>query len=196
MATEKDKKIDNGPSPSNNQIAYVEPNVIISSEDSDVLNGFEEAPKLEDYSIYVNLQVEVKRRYTASNENKLYSVLWTASGNSVSFQQGSRIYFDSFKKDQTDADYVNAFTTDYADFAYQDRIGNEDVPPTSEMFGIKSIDINYDNYYVPQVTIEFVDIRGISLFSPEDEAHNLTQGGINGTINPDYAGSFFKSFFS
>ena len=64
------------------------------------------------------------------------------------------------------------------------------------LFGISSIDINYDNYYVPQVTIQFVDIRGISLFNPEEEAHNLTQDGVDGTINPDYAGSFFRSFFS
>lgn len=196
MATEKDKKTDNQITASSDQIAYIEPNISVSLDDDKVLNGFEEAPKLEDYSIYVNLQVEVKSRYNVFDESKLYSVSWDGKSTAVSFQQGSRIYFDKYNKDSSNVPYANAFTTDYADFSYEDRKKNENVTPTSEMFGIKSIDINYDNYYVPQVTIEFVDIRGISLFSPEQDAHNFTQDGISGTRNPDYAGSFFKSFFS
>ena len=91
MATEKDKKTDNQITASSDQIAYIEPNISVSLDDDKVLNGFEEAPKLEDYSIYVNLQVEVKSRYNVFDESKLYSVSWDGKSTAVSFQQGSRI---------------------------------------------------------------------------------------------------------
>ena len=44
-----------------NNIIYVEPNYIFSTEEYDVngLNTYEFAPPLEDYSIFVNLEVEI-----------------------------------------------------------------------------------------------------------------------------------------
>lgn len=170
-------------------VKYIEPNIIDTYNNGE----YEKTPDLEDFSIYVNLKVEVKKRYTSNqNEgNKVYSITWDGNSSNVNFMQGTRLYFDSSNKN---GGYVNSFTTNYADYSYEDL--SNGATSTTEMFGIRSIDINYDNFYVPQVTIEFIDIRGMSLFSPEEYSHNQDFNGIDGVKNSNISDSFFNSFFT
>lgn len=180
---------------------YVEPNALPidkgKKESSTLMldgngNTFSKVPDIEDYSMYVNLEMEVKSRYagTANQANKTFMVSWDGSKSQIDFMEGSKLHFT----DKEGKKSINAFTTNYADFSYEDLDNNKSAT-TSEMFGISSIDIDYTNRYVPQVSINFVDVRGMSLFAPETEAHNLIQNGVDSTKNPNIAGSFFSSFF-
>jgi hypothetical protein len=44
--------------------------------------------------------------------------------------------------------------------------------------------------------MDFTDIKGVSLFAPEELRHNATHKNISGVANKDIAGSFFKAFFT
>lgn len=173
-----------------NSIVYVEPNYHNSAAayDNSGLNVFEQAPDLSDYGIFVNLEVEVVGRTIRSEKNH-YVVSWQSKAGSqestVNFMEGSKIPLGDSGK------YINALTTNYTDCFLRDlkRIGGN-----TEMFGISSIDIAYNNYMVPEVTIEFVDVRGAALFSPRE-----SQDGNDGALSQepyDTAGSFFQCFFT
>lgn len=182
------------PLQSTGKVHYIEPNYTNSLLGNDG-NPIEFVNDYEDYCIAVDLQVEIKGRTIGGKTNGASTVMilsWEnkQNGGSVSFLQGSRIHFN--KDDQTKG-YVNSLTTDYADMYYDDiRNGKE----TNEMFGISSIDISYNNYCMPQVTIQFVDIRGISLLAPEELRHSNSYDNIGGFSKEDVAGSFFKCFFT
>lgn len=180
------------------RVYYVEPNTIHSVEavSESQMENYELIPPLEDYSIYVNLEVQVRGRTIRVNggsEMATYVMSWEnrGSGTTVNFMGGSKIPLGDNGSDG----YMNSLTTNYTDIFItdinrktNDRMVND---PTTEMFGISSIDISYANYVVPEVTIDFVDVRGVSLFAQEEAAHN-SEGYADTTVE----GSFFKSFFS
>ena len=177
-----------------NQVVYVEPNAIAGEDDFSAMGGGAmKAPSYEDYCIIVDLDVEVKGRTFSSSLNTGKDILrmeYTSSENNgerVKFMQGSKIYLDKEKKK-----YITSLTTDYTNTHLRD-IENGG---TCEMFGIKSIDISYNNFMVPDVTIQFTDVRGVSLFAQEEARHNITQGGMEAVANNDIEGSFFKCFFT
>ena len=185
-------------------VIYVEPNYIDSfNENNDcvVESGkefkntvYEKAPPLEDYCITVDLQVEVVARQSGqyhTNSKKIICSFTTKpkdnKGN-VSFFEGKNMSFVNANSN------VNYLTTEPTEFGtYDDAINYG----TNECFGINSIDIMYNNYAIPEVTINFTDIRGISLFAPEELRHSETdENGNDGFIKRDVAGSFFKCFFT
>ena len=184
-------------------VAWVEPNFTYSEKKDILVNNidtnqdriYETIPPMENYCIAIDLEVEVsQRRQVGFNEPKRTFVCsWTSkageSNGSVSFFSGSKhTYGDSKEKN-----YLTSNPTTFSTFEEVKTIG------TNECFGIRSIDIQYNNYSVPEVTIEFTDIRGISLFSPEELRHNeVNEDGISGMYNSkdDIAGSFFKCFFT
>lgn len=159
-------------------------------------------PDLEDYCIAVDLEVEIPGRMKnphTSNADDIVVLHWSnsAKGNSVSFLQGTRLEFPNAKG-------KSFLTTAAYDFAtYEDVWKTQDpnnkeqrINSTNELFGINSIDIEYNNYMVPVITINFTDIRGISLFAPEEIRHRKTIDGTHGFADNDIAGSFFKCFFT
>lgn len=182
----------------NDKVMYVEPNYTGAYYEDDRFGNstvkYELAPDLSDYCIAVDLVVECKGRTIggkANNGDDVLTMSWTSSSkeNNISFHKGTTLHFNG--KDNSDG-YINALTTSYLDTYYLDIVENG----TNEMFGITSIDIQYNNYFVPEVTIEFVDVKGVSLFAPEELRHSDTQDGVVGFAREDVAGSFFKSFFS
>ena len=174
-------------------VYYVEPNAIDSVTSYKTSSGMvPKSPALEDMSIAVNLEVEIKgRTYSGSREgaNTNYVMTWqsTHNGQTVKFMSGSKVYTDTTK-----TKYVNSLTTNYASANLIDVI--EEAP--DENFGIKSIDISYNNFMVPEVTIQFIDVRGVSLFAAEELRHNLVEKGVSYSANNDIEGSFFKCFFT
>ena len=129
-----------------NNIIYVEPNFNYSSEEYDTngLNTYQFIPPTEDYCIYVNLEVEIKKRkINVSNESNEKIVLsWdsTPERSKVKFMQGTEM-----------PGGTRYFTTDYTDTFLKDiKLKG----PTTEMFGISSIDISYNNYMQPVVKKE------------------------------------------
>lgn len=179
-----------------NNVFYIEPNYenadIKENSDGSVHIDMNQID-MENYCVVVDLSVEVPQRTSdvvQNGDNKIIHMIFSsgANGHRTSFFEGSKL---------TDNDGVvrNYLTTapyqitTYADISEQEGICN------GEMVGINSIDIAYNNYAVPEVTIEFTDIKGMSLFGPEEFRHDKTVNGVSGLANPDIEGSFFKSFF-
>lgn len=180
----------------NKPVLYVEPNYV-GSERSDGLEvgNFGVIPcimPMEDYCIYVDLRVEVYGRGmgTATNPNrKTYIMQWRSNEdkNEVSFLSGTEIHLEG-----NSGASVNYLTTNYTN-TYLGEI-NEG-RQTNELFGISSIDIKYNQYFVPEVTIQFIDVRGGSLFAVSQKAHQAEKDGIGGYRDSDIADSFFNCFF-
>lgn len=164
------------------------------------------APLLENYCITANLIVEVPQPVlTASRGSGPQQIIcsWRSdnSKTAVSIYNGTR------------CGAVNYLTTAYTDimphdlYTERETVVGEDGKErnetesemmsrmsdkgTTELFGIKSIDIKYDSYVTPQVTIQFTDIRGAGLLMPEEMRHHDT-----GYADSNIASSFFKCFFT
>ena len=180
-----------------NNIIYVEPNYVNSTEQYDTrgLNTYEFAPPLEDYSIFVNLEVEVKGRNVQSsksstNKKLILSFITSTDGTSaVNFMQGTKIPIGE------NGATINSLTTNYTDIHLRDL---KQKSPSTELFGIESIDIAYNSYMVPEVTIEFVDVRGVALFAQKElyESNKYIDNAIDGNKSGDIANTFFQCFFT
>jgi hypothetical protein len=173
------------------KIVYVEPNNFISermNEKFGSTNIENIPPDHEDYSIYVDLQVEVVSRNACGqnitnpgrdgevNEGTIIKKLsWTPRDNKISFMGGTKLAGET----------TNMFTTDYLNTSFNDISGGT---ANNEALGISSINIDFTNWFFPVVVIKFTDVRGASLMGPEDYSH--TEAGEK------HAGSFFKSFFT
>ena len=179
----------------NKPVLYVEPNYLGSDraegfgvENSDII--MYQMP-LEDYCIYVDLRVEVYGRGmgTATNPNrKTYVLQWRSNEDKseVSFLSGTDVYLQG-----NSGESVNYLTTKYTNTYLYDLDGGQ----TNELFGISSIDIKYNQYFVPEVTIQFIDVRGGDLFAMSQKAHQAEKDGIGGYRDADIADSFFNCFF-
>ena len=174
----------------NSNVIYYEPNYTHSFS-----NGNGERvmmpPPLENYCVIADLEVAIPSRpiHGIPKHNDVSYVIRYASSmdgnNSVSFFRG-KTFAD------VDASFLTTEPTEFGTFADINKTNGT----TTEMFGINSIDIEYNNYTVPIVTIKFTDIRGLSLFASEDLRNNKTIDGIKNCANPNIAGSFFKCFFT
>ena len=174
----------------NSNVIYYEPNYTHSFS-----NGNGERvmmpPPLENYCVIADLEVAIPSRpiHGIPKHNDVSYVIRYASSmdgnNSVSFFKG-KTFAD------VDASFLTTEPTEFGTFTDINKTNGT----TTEMFGINSIDIEYNNYTVPIVTIKFTDIRGLSLFASEDLRNNKTIDGIKNCANPNIAGSFFKCFFT
>ena len=180
-----------------NNIIYVEPNYSYSTEGYGVngLNTYEFTPPLEDYSIYLNLEVEIRGRNVQSSKSSngkkliLSFVSHTDGSSSINFMQGSKIPIGE------NGATLNSLTTSYTDIFLKDIEKNG---PSTETFGIKSVDIAYNNYMVPEVTIEFVDVRGVALFAQKEyyETNKNIDNAVSSGNKVDVANTFFQCFFT
>lgn len=138
------------------RVAYVEPNDIYGS-----INGVPLAPNYEDYCIGVNLYADIVPRYTNNArevETGVYKLVWSGrQGENVkfSFMSGRKMGNNNF------------LTTYYTDISYEDIKEETEV----EGLGIESINISFESYYVPTVTIKFIDVRGSAIFGREAAIH-------------------------
>lgn len=192
------------------RVRYIEPNYTTSipMQGNHGLHSYEFANPLEDYCIFVNLKVEIRGRairtdYTTESQTITMNYYSEQGHSYVSFMQGSE--YPTAQQNARGKKAVNSLTTNYYDHMYINDLIKRDengviqeTDTTNEVFGINSIDIDYNNWMVPQVTIKFTDIRGVSLFAPEEARHHLyddkTEKSGLGDLNVE--GSFFKSFFT
>lgn len=196
----------------NGNVHYVEPNFVydFTEKVSSDGNKHEQAPDLSDYCIALDMEVEISGRNSEISQEgsakRTIILSWKQdrNGSSVGFLEGTKIYKDINKRPSLDdlknktnlgkihEDYINSLTTNYTDIFYTDL---KDYG-TTEMFGIESVDVQYNNYMVPEITIKFVDIRGVSLFSPTEMRYETGVEGIKGMSKNDIASSFFQCFFT
>lgn len=170
------------------RIIYVDPNDIY-----DDINGVPLTPDYTDYCIWCNLVVEKSSRIKNGVDGKyrngsgeIFSISWDATASEgtqyLSFMRGK------------DALKYNFLTTDYTEIDFN-TIKKRNI---IEGLGIESINIAMNNYYVPEVTINFVDVRGAGFFAREEATHdtfdlvNLDEDEYGNTIDNFY--SCFVSF--
>lgn len=162
------------------RIVYYDPNEEMLNTNSAILNGVRQdisnniSVDQEDLSMYVNLKVAIPRRERSKNNNR----------RQISFMEGSEI-------DCNEKTY-NLLTTSYSDVHFNE-IKNKD-ERNKELFGIKSIDISFDQQFYPQVTIQFTDIRGYSLFQPTEYSYKM-DGNKKDNYDDKVMSSFFSSIF-
>lgn len=187
-------------------VNYVEPNI-----SSPGLNGFfstsnidswktrdsyNRSPRLEDYCIVLNIEVEVCSRdnifSSGKEETDVLIMQWTTHNNNdgksstVSFLGGTKV-----KSNNANNHSVNYLTTNYADMYVGDLVDYG----TTEMIGVKSVDIEYQKSCVPILNIVFTDVRGLSLFQPTELSRTNQYNGIKGLSIDNIAQSFFQCFF-
>lgn len=143
---------------------YVEP---LNAELDMTDNVMFKAP--EDYSISVNLEVEIPSRYYQENPIRLYA---SSDNGTITFFGGTN----------------NNLTTSWTDISV-----NSD--NNRECLGIESINITYNSNFFPVVTIRFVDVRGASLFMPEEKAFYQQQKDSD-DITQLNSSSFYKALLA
>lgn len=119
-------------------------------------------PTYENMYIDVSLTAQAKNRSTlyVSNDNKanvnVKTINETSTGsvNFLGFNQNTTNYTNKF------------FTTNYYDESTGDDI-------QYESFGIESIKITTNSSFIPQVSIKFVDVRGLSFFNQEKSPYRI-----------------------
>ena len=158
------------------RVIYVEPNNDIEGTGRGTNFTF----KPEDYSILVDLQVDVVDRYayngSSSNESIQYTLEWDAKGTKTSMFKGT-----------------NGMLTTKALNTSFDEIANN---YNQEAIGINSIDIRYNSWNYPEITIQFTDIRGASLLSTADYTSSvLVESEKKNEVVNNFANSFFSTFF-
>ena len=173
-----------------NNVLYVEPNYLNSTNmiGSNGMETYEVTPDIEDYSIFVNLEVELVGR-TINALNKTLVLSYTSYGDkeTINLMQGSKIPIGG-------GNTINSLTTNYTNIHIRDMQKDGASP---ELFGISYIDIAYRNYTVPEVTIEFVDVRGAAVFGQREVAESQSaEKAINENYAEDIQNTFFQCFFT
>lgn len=165
-------------------VNYVEPNIVF---DRGITNNsefnFEKIINPEDYCIALKITVErYDRRVSTSSE--FITLSWNSSGDKekttrVNFMSGT-LMTDTANNNNT----IPYMTTKYADMYVTDLVDYG----TSEMLGIKSVNIEFESAVVPVITVQFSDVRGMSLFTPAEMSKDSSY------VN-DVEQSFFQAFF-
>lgn len=142
----------------------------------------------EDYCISVDLQVIVPDRLScgsvdySSSGQKTYEFTLTSDRNYASFMNGRTI-------NDINGNKYQFLTAENSDSTSQRLKSDND---NKENLGIESIDVEFNHYMYPVVTIRFIDVRGYSLMMPEENSF------ANRLKNNDYnqeAKSFFNALF-
>ena len=112
---------------------------------------------LEDLTISVQLSTNKKGRTILSSNN---GVKTTQNSNSV------RVTFI----EGTEVNGQKVLTSKFTDLT---TVFDKDTPnSSSENLGITNIDIDFNSSYAPMITINFIDLRGSSIFQNESQLNN------------------------
>jgi murein DD-endopeptidase MepM/ murein hydrolase activator NlpD len=106
---------------------------------------------LEDLNIFVQLETTKRARTVLINDGVSFSQ--NTKGVKVKFIEG------------TDVSGRKVLTTKYTDLTTS--FDNDEENFDNESLGITSVDISFDSSYAPRVVINFVDLRGSSIFQNE-----------------------------
>ena len=126
------------------------PKIIDPNNISGVNSVYNNIPvPLEDLTISVQLSVEKKSR-SILTADKQGTFSETESGVNIKFIEGNKI------------GNTKSLTTKFTDLTSKDDDNND------EALGMTSIDIDFNSSYAPQITIQFIDVRGSAIFQNED----------------------------
>lgn len=170
----------------NDQIIYIEPNDVFDKNYNNAQVGESLTPKYEDFCISFNLIIEAFTRFKnlassegtnssdGSNPSRTYSIQWGLTSEQMSKRrtsilQGNRGPFTVDEKGDThyERDDYNYLTTYYTDLTFDSYKNKTQI----EGLGVESVQISYESWYTPTITIKFVDVRGSALFGREEAIH-------------------------
>jgi hypothetical protein len=153
-----------------NNLVYIDPNSVLNGNKVEM----RDVPA-ENLMVYVNLEADIVPRTTLSQSNqqdatkKVLIAETQMSNNSMNFMKNGK--GGDFDTAWTDAFLVNN--------QYKDKSGNDsgvfyNTDSTAQSFGIDSITMSVKGYAIPQVTINFTDVRGKTLFdSPKNSPYKI-----------------------
>lgn len=180
----------------NTRIVYVEPNdayrASTTTSDGIKINKTL-TPPLEDMCISFNLTAYVfsrtkpkvsasKEFFDTNNIRQWFNLEWkTKEVNDLEKEgKGKPFSFLSGVNYGTDDNPKEYLTTYYTDISYENYGTNKIV----EGLGVESIQVSFESWYTPTVTIKFVDVRGSAIFGNEEAIHdkqgNLTADNVFG----------------
>lgn len=172
----------------NGRVIVVEPN--------DVSGGVGQVPMTPDYTDYcisVRLMCEVVSRIKQNDasttvDSVKYQIVNQINPNKktnwVSFMAGKYIkLYDQALNNAKNGEKSGFLSTYYTDISADDVLRETEV----EGLGIESIQVAFESYYMPTITIKFVDHRGSAIFGREEAIHD------NDNITVD---SIFGAFFT
>lgn len=147
----------------------------------------------EDYCIGLSIMtVLCNRGQSLASGDQALIASWENTGedSKVNFMSGTLI--KSVKNDSIHNNLnIPYLTTNYADMYVSDLVHYG----TTEMIGIKSVNIDFENATLPVITVQFTDVRGMSLFTPK-EFSKLGLTNTSGKVDKDnVAQCFFQCFF-
>ena len=171
------------------RIIYVEPNDVFDKEANNAQGDLSLTPKYEDFCISFNLIIEQFNRYKPdgmapdangrSNENgnpHVYQLQWGLTQEDMvkrrtSVLQGNKgeptINYTTGEVEYPYSDQYNYLTTYYTDLTF-DSYGKK---TEIEGLGVESVQVSYESWYTPTVTIKFIDVRGSAIFGREEAIH-------------------------
>lgn len=166
------------------RIVYVDPNDVFGYGGENGKKQVPMTPPYEDMCIAFNLIVEQYDRFDP-NKTKEFSLNWVSESTRFSVLQGE---LKTQNGNPTDDDnYDNSYLTTYYTEISNDGYKKKEMV---EGLGVTSIQVSFDSYFAPTVTIQFVDVRGSALFGREEAIHSSHNG--DSKIN---ANNIFGVFF-
>lgn len=136
----------------------------------------------EDYSMGVNLEVTIADRFSPNMKNGK-TISFSSDNGTITFFGGSGTNPKEEKQGYLSTSYTDVSAANIGR-------GNK------ECIGIESINVSYQQWFYPVVTIRFVDVRGASLFMAQEKGLRDTKARGNDDITQIDSGSFFKAIFA
>ncbi len=148
-------------STTNGNVLYIlnDPNSV--NINTDIING---VPQYQDMYIFAELRAERKGRsvlVTAEGSNN-YNVEKTGLESDVNI---SFLGVNQNEDANTNPNYLN-FTTNYYDGSNGDKTQYEG-------FGMTNIKVTVNSSFIPQVSIQFVDLRGLAFFNQKNSPYRI-----------------------
>lgn len=112
----------------------------------------------EDYGMAIDLEVLISNRYSCGQSYETGEQTcfhYSSSNKTISFLGGTQL---------GDTENDRYLTTKYTDISMTEPEGN-----TGECLGIESIDVQYNSWVYPQVTVKFIDVRGATVMQPNEQ---------------------------
>jgi len=151
-----------------NNLIYIDPNSVIDENGEIQPRGIRQ----ENLAMYVNLEADLIPRSVLIADGDKTTLTSIAKGTLNLMKNGK---VDSDRDGVPDGDFDATWTDTYLQYAENPSIKGEFIQsdPTAQSFGIDSISINVKGgNFIPQVTINFIDVRGKTLFeSPENSPY-------------------------
>jgi hypothetical protein len=152
-----------------NNLVYVDPNSVVDSDGQVQPRGH----KQENLVMYLNLEADLVPRTTLISDDNVGNTLTQIASGKLDFLRNATGdgNFDSTWTDSFVPKPIQGQETTYQD-GFDVTFGeNEFKDPSGQTFGIESVSISVKGAnYVPQVTINFIDVRGKTLFESSENS--------------------------